>query len=119
MNAVVSTYVHALEGRLQIKLPEIKRATFKAREVERQLQQFTGVEYVSANPTSGNVLILYDPRVIEQRELIFFLMQLGYLSPPMGGGGITDSPLSVERTAATVAVTIMEVAFTRLVGALI
>lgn len=119
MNAVVSTYVHALEGRLRIKLPEIKRATFKAREVERQLQQVTGVEYVSANPTTGNVLILYDPRVIEQRELIFLLMQLGYLSPPMAGSGITDSPSAVERTAATVAVTIMEFAFTRLVGALI
>jgi hypothetical protein len=119
MNAVVSTYVHALEGRLRIKLPEIKRATFKAREVERQLQQFTGVEYVSANPTTGNVLILYNPRVIEQRELFSFLMELGYLSHPMGGSGMTDSPLSVERTAATVAVTIIEVAFTQLVGALI
>jgi hypothetical protein len=119
MNGVVSTYVHALEGRLRIKLLEIKRAVTKAREVERQLQQFTGVDYVSANPTTGNVLILYDPRVIEQRELIFFLMQLGYLSPPMAGSGITYSPSVVERTAATVAVTIMEFAFTQLVGALI
>ena len=119
MNAVVSTYVHALEGRLRIKLPKIKRATFKAREVERQLQQVTGVEYVSANPTTGNVLILYNPRVIEQRELFSFLIELGYLSQPMGGSGITDSPLAVERTAATVAVTIIEVALSRLVGALI
>ena len=119
MNAVASTYVHALEGRLRIKLPEIKRVAFKAQEVELHLQQVAGVEYVSANPTTGNVLILYNPRVIEQRELFAFLRELGYLSPPRGGSGITDSPLSVERTAATVAVTIMEVAFTRLVVALI
>ncbi len=119
MNAVASTYVHALERRLRIKLPQVKRAAIKAREVERHLQRVAGVEYVSANPTTGNVLIIYNPRVIEQRELFAFLSELGYLSPPMGGSGITDSPLSVERTAATVAVTIMEVALSRFVGALI
>jgi len=119
MNGVASTYVHALEGRLRIKLPEIKRAAIKAREVERHLQQVTGVEYVCANPTTGNVLILYNPRAIEQSELFAFLMELGYLSQPMGGSGITDSPLALERTATTVAVTIMEVALSRLVCALI
>ena len=119
MNAVASTYVHALEGRLRIKLPKIKRALREALEVELRLEQVAGVEEVSANATTGNVLILYDPRVIEQRELFSFLMELGYLSHPMGGSGMTDSPLSVERTAATVAVTIIEVAFTQLVGALI
>jgi len=119
MNVVASTYVHALEGRLRIKLSGIKRAARKAREVERHLRQLTGVEYVSANPTTGNVLILYHPRVIEQRELISFLMQLGYLSQPIGGSGIPDSPSAVERTAATMAVTIMEAAFSRIVGALI
>lgn len=119
MNAVVSTYVHALEGRLRIKLPKIKRALREALEVELRLEQVAGVEEVCANPTTGNVLILYNPRILKQGEIISFLMELGYLSPPMAGGGITDSPSTVERTAATVAVTIMEVAFTRLVGALI
>ncbi|MGA7578457.1 MAG: hypothetical protein ACLQUW_05870 [Desulfobaccales bacterium] len=52
MNAVVSTYVHALEGRLRIKLPEIKRAALKALEVERHLRELAGVESVSANPTT-------------------------------------------------------------------
>ncbi len=120
MNGVASTYIHALEGRLRIKLPEIKRAALKAREVERQLKQFAGVESASANPTTGNVLILYNPNAVEQRELIFFLMQLGYLSPaPLEGSGRADSPSALERTAATVAVTIMEFALSRMVGALI
>jgi len=119
MNAVVSTYVHALEGRLRIKLPKIKRALREALEVELRLEQVAGVEEVSANPTTGNVLILYNPRILKQGEIIFFLMELGYLSPALGGSGMTDSPLSVERTAATVAVTLVEFAFTQLVGALI
>ncbi len=92
MNGVVSTYVHALEGRLRIKLPEIKRAALKAREVERHLHGLAGVESVSANPTTGNVLILYNPQAIEQEELFFFLMQWGYLSPSREGSGRADSP---------------------------
>ena len=67
-NVVASTYVHALEGRLRIKLPKIKRALREALEVELRLQQVAGVEEVSANPTTGNVLILYNPRVIEQER---------------------------------------------------
>jgi copper chaperone CopZ len=119
MNVLASTYVHALEGRLRIKLPKIKRALREALEVELRLEQVAGVEEVSANPTTGNVLILYNPSILKQGEIISFLMELGYLSQPAGGSGITDSPLSVERTAATVAFTIMEVALTQLVGALI
>jgi len=119
MNAVVSTYVHALEGRLRIKLPKIKRALREALEVELRLQQVAGVEEVYANPTTGNVLIHYNPRLLQQGEIIAFLMELGYLPQPTAGSGMTESPLSVERTAATVAITIMEFAFTQLVGALI
>jgi heavy-metal-associated domain-containing protein len=119
MNGVASTYVHALEGRLRIKLPEVKRAALKAREVERHLRELAGVESAAANPITGNVLILYNPRAIEQEELIFFLMQSGYLSPARGGSGMTGSPSLMEKTAASVAATIMEVAFTQLIGALI
>src|SRR5208337_4726898 len=119
MNAVVSTYVHALEGRLRIKLPKIKRALREALEVELRLQQVAGVEEVSANPTTGNVLILYNPRILKQGEIISFLMELGYLPQPLGGSGMTESPSVVERTAATVAVTIVEFAFGHLIGALI
>jgi copper chaperone CopZ len=99
--------------------PHNLSALREALEVELRLEQVAGVEEVSANPTTGNVLILYNPRILKQEEIISFLMELGYLSLPVGGSGITDSPLSMERTAATVAVTLMEMAFSRLVGALI
>ena len=118
-NVIASTYVHALEGRLRIKLPKIKRALREALEVELRLQQVTGVEEVSANPTTGNVLILYNPRILKQGEIISFLMELGYLSQPMGENRITDAPSAVERTVTTMAVTIMEIALGQLVGALI
>ena len=46
---VDSSYIHSLEGRLRIKIPQVKGAADKALEVEGHLQHFTGVESVTAN----------------------------------------------------------------------
>ena len=41
--------------------------------MEQRLRQFTGVEDASANPITGNVLILYDPRLTEQGQIFSLL----------------------------------------------
>jgi len=119
-----SLYVHALEGRLRIKIPKVKGAAGEAQEVERYLRQFTGVEDVSANPVTGSVLILYNPRLIDQGDIFSFLKEVGYLSQPSQRGSGGNNPASaprgvVEKVTATVAASLMEVALSRLVGALI
>jgi len=119
-----SLYLHSLEGRLRIKIPRIKGAASQAQEVERQLRQSLGVEYVSANPITGNVLILYDSGLTTQDDILSSLEGLGYLSQP-GPEGVrrVGSPSTragvVEKVTATVAASLMEVALTRLVSALI
>lgn len=113
---IVSSYVHALEGRLRIKIPEVKGAPSQAREVESHLQLLTGMEEVSANPITGNVLIIYDPCLLREDQIISTLQELGYLekaSPRSKGDGM------VEILTNTVASSLMEVALTRLVTALI
>lgn len=121
---VDSLYVHALEGRLRIKIPKVKGAAGQAQQVEHHLRQLTGVEYVSANPITGNVLILYNPRLTAQENIIFSLKEFGYLShsiPTVTKRTGTRSTQHgvVEKVTATVAASLMEVALTRLVGALI
>jgi copper chaperone CopZ len=118
------SYVHALEGRLRIKIPKVKGAAGRAQEVERHLRQFSGVEDVSANPITGNVLILYDSRLTEQGQIFSALKEKGYLTMPNARGDRANHPDSapqglVEKVTATVAATLMEVALSRLVGALI
>jgi hypothetical protein len=121
---VDSSYVHALEGRLRIKIPKVKGADRKAQEVEHRLRQTAGVEYVSANSTTGNVLILYNPRLMDQGDIFSALKEWGYLSHAgSAGSGRNSSQLTphgmVEKVTSTVAATLMEVALSRLVGALI
>lgn len=121
---VDTSYVHALEGRLRIKIPKVKGADRKAQEVERHLRQSAGIDYVSANPTTGNVLILYNSRLIDQEDIISSLKEVGYLSHPSHRGSRRDNPPAVphgvvEKVTSTVAATLMEFALSRLVSALI
>jgi hypothetical protein len=121
---VISSYVHALEGRLRIKVLEVKGAPLRALEVERHLAQCPGVDEVSANPITGNVLILYNPRLIGQDELIFALQEIGYLEEPKpktagGAKASTGNEGAIAKVTTVVASTLMEVALSRLVAAII
>ena len=76
---VISPYIHALNGRLRIKVPEVKGLPVKAVGLEGALRNTDGITSVRANPTTGNVLVLYDPERIRQHEVLSALQRLGYL----------------------------------------
>ncbi len=78
---IATEYVHALEGRIRIKVPEIKGSPAKAGELERQVQWQSGIHSIKANPTTGSVLIYYDSQKTEQEEIIKTMHGLGYLQP--------------------------------------
>jgi copper chaperone CopZ len=75
----MNTYIHILNGRLRIKVPEVKRAPEKASEVVHGLQKLEGVTEVRANPTTGSVLVLFQPDLIDVQRIIQVLQQLGCL----------------------------------------
>lgn len=119
---VISSYIHALEGRLRIKIPEVKNAPLKAQEVERHLLLTPGVEEVSANPVTGNVLILYNSDLCQQEDIIAALRGLGYLEESATPGAQTQAPREgdwTSRVFSSVASALVEAALSRLVAALI
>lgn len=80
--------IHALEGRVRLKLAEIKGNSHKARRLEAYLTGVNGVETVSANPMTGSVLIFYQPHILSQKEIIRSLVRggnLGSAPPPESG----------------------------------
>ncbi len=116
-----SPYMHALEGRLRIKIPQVKGAAVRARQVERHLGRIAGVDYVSANPVTGSVLILYNSSLTAQEEILSALKESGYLPQGNMAAAIfqASQPGVVEKLTTTVAASLMEFALTRLVSALI
>ena len=75
----VFEYVHAIEGRLRIKVPEVKRSPAVARRVEGQFRAIDGILEVSANPVTGNVLFHFEPDRIEPSAIMGALVTLGYM----------------------------------------
>src|SRR5947209_4619929 len=82
----VLEYVHAINGRMRVKVPEVKRSVGFARRIEGWLASMEGVHQVRANPVTGNVLILHDPDRIAGREILGALIAAGYM-----GMGIATS----------------------------
>ena len=121
---IAAEYVHALEGRIRIKVPEIKGFPAKAGELERQVQWQSGINSIKANPTTGSVLIYYDSQKTEQQEILNTMHELGYLQPLTAKGfSAPASPLEqnslMELVVSSVAQSMMEMALTRLVTAII
>ncbi|MGE3542009.1 MAG: HMA2 domain-containing protein [Candidatus Tectimicrobiota bacterium] len=75
-----SPYLHLLEGRLRIKIPELKGAQSRALALAQRLEQLEGIDAVTANPTTGNVLILFNSAQLEHRAIIRAIQQCGYLA---------------------------------------
>src|SRR5215467_7068886 len=75
----VIEYIHAIHGRIRVKVPEVKRSLKFAQRIEGWLGSFEGIHEVRANPVTGNVLILHDPDRIAAREILGALIAAGYM----------------------------------------
>jgi copper chaperone CopZ len=93
----VSAYLHALDGRLRVKVAAVKGSPQKAQEIECQLQQFDGLKQVTANPTTGSVLILYDPRRITQEKVLETLKTLGHFQENGKERAVAKNPVTTEQ----------------------
>ena len=80
-----ASYVHALNGRLRIKIPGLKGNPLRAQEIENQCSLMTGMQQVSANPVTGSLLFIYDPHLLKQEEIGAVLRELGYFRDHSGG----------------------------------
>ncbi|MEJ2672159.1 MAG: hypothetical protein P8168_08160 [Deltaproteobacteria bacterium] len=119
-----ASYVHALTGRLRIKIPEIKGNPIKAQEIEKHFDLLTGMQQVSANPVTGSLLLIYDPRLLKQGEIMAVLKELGYFHdlagrPAASGGSVSRDEGVVGKVSTIVASGLMEAVLTQLVSALI
>jgi len=76
--------VHALPGRLRVKLAAIKRAPAVAEHLEQVLRRDKGVVDAVANPLTGSVLVHYDPQRTTSQAILSRLAPYGLSSttPP-------------------------------------
>jgi Heavy metal associated domain 2 len=66
-------YLHIIKGRIRIKLPQVKGKPLIAAQVARSLLEKNGITSAQANSVTGNVLVLFDPTLISQAEVLAML----------------------------------------------
>jgi ATP-binding cassette subfamily B protein len=99
----VFEYVHVIEGRLRVKVPEVKRSKAFARAVEDLFRSVEGIHEVRANPLTGNVLFLHDPKRIPVREILAGLVAAGYMGMGIAEGQNRPRIEPLSDVAATIA----------------
>jgi hypothetical protein len=105
MHALNGHCIHALRGRLRLKIRGLRRSPSTARQLEGDLRAIDGVTQVEANPLTGNVLICYDPDRLPDEAVVSRLQSLGHLPKPgVEENGFSPAPEPLlERLAVTLA----------------
>src|SRR5262245_6115326 len=75
----MSSYLHVMDGRLRVKIPETKRCVSKALHVEQVIRALSGVIRVTANPITGNVLVLFESSQLTHDNILSALKKADYL----------------------------------------
>jgi hypothetical protein len=65
--------VHAIPGRVRVKISHLKEDPALAREVQERLSAVQGIRQVEVNPVTGSVLVLYDRTALESLDSLLSL----------------------------------------------
>ena len=104
--------VHAIPGRVRVKIARIKENPTLAREVQERLAAVRGIQRAEVNPITGSVLVLYDRTALESPDSLLSLVEWfgplipdlefsdleGWLASANGDG--TDTPFAERLSAA-------------------
>jgi hypothetical protein len=83
--------VHALPGRVRVKMARLKENPVLVREVQERLSAVQGIQRVEANPITGSVLISYDRAAFESLPSLLSLAAcLSPLFPDLDFSGLED-----------------------------
>lgn len=115
----MSSYLHVMDGRLRVKVPETKRSVSKAQQVEQLLRLLPGVTRVTANPTTGNVLVLFDSEQLTHDEILSTLRNADYLQAPIPSPSFQLTTRVVDTVSQALARSVTEALMERAILALL
>jgi len=97
-----------------VKVPEVKHSAKKGSEVQDALLALDGVYDVKANPTTGNVLVLFESERVDHHRILFELRAISCLDSP-----VTSSSSGSHRIVQTVMHSALQIALERMLLALL
>ncbi len=77
----MSYYFHNVPGRLRVKTPVIKNNPKAEYNLKKELGTFYGIATVDINLITGSILINYNPKITNPKDILNFLHRKGYFDP--------------------------------------
>lgn len=74
----MSYYIHNVPGRLRLKSPLVKKNTEVADDIRKTLSTIQGIATVEINLTTGSVLVNFNPKQINHKDIVSLLQRKGY-----------------------------------------
>ena len=111
---IETTYLHVLEGRLRVKVPDVKRSRVKAQKIEAALLAIDGITEVKSNPRTGNVLVFFDSKKLTPLQVISTTRELSQFGVP---ARLSKTP--THRIAETLVQSALQIALERMLLALV
>lgn len=71
-------YVHHIPGRLRVRSAEIRGNERGAQAAKAAIGSLPGVKSVEANPLTGSITVLYDPKATDAEAVLGSLRHHGY-----------------------------------------
>jgi hypothetical protein len=65
--------VHAIPGRVRVKIPRLREDPAFAREIQERLSAVQGIQQVEINSVTGSLLVLYDRTALESLDSLLSL----------------------------------------------
>jgi copper chaperone CopZ len=97
------SYIHSTPGRLRIKSPAVKKNSATAKELRKTLSTVFGIATVDINPTTGSVLVNYNPKAIALDDILALLERRGYFEPTKAEVAQPDVRSAVVTSAKVIA----------------
>jgi hypothetical protein len=72
--------MHHLPGRLRLRSPALKGNSLASEEARANLAAINGVTSAAANPTTGSLLLQYDPATVAPERIIHVLAAHGFVT---------------------------------------
>ena len=69
------TVVHAIPGRVRLKIPQLRDNPELARDIQQRVSGHQGIRRIEANPLTGSLLVLYDPSELTSLESLLALSE--------------------------------------------
>ena len=76
-------YCHVTPERLRVRVSGLKNNYRACRSLQLLMASQTGVQYVRANPTTGNVLVRFDANILTPDQVLQGLTDLGHFPAPI------------------------------------